>query len=122
MDQATHQQIAYRADQRDCHREDMLRLLEAEIKSEPSEFTGMVNMLDTLAGLAEDRSQIEGDKWERIGRAIQSLANVIEHHMPDDAKDDDAPEARGTNHDMTRDQQLDDPRHGQARELNRVIA
>ena len=117
---ATQQQMAYAADQRDCAVEDLRKILALEIVSEPSEYTGMTNVLDMLAGIAEERSKLEGDKWERIGQAIAKLATVIEHHIPDDPKDDDEAEYSGVTG-MTEDQRLDDPRHGQARFLNRVI-
>ena len=86
MDMTTQQQ-SYLADRRTCAEDDLRRLLDAEIASDGH--TGMTNVLDMLAGLAEEKSQLEGDKWERIAQAIARLAVVIEHHIPDDPKDDD---------------------------------
>lgn len=70
--------ISCAADQRDTALEELARLLDAE----PGNHTDhpMTVMLDMLAGLAEERSQIEGDRWEQISQAVQKCSNFVEHN------------------------------------------
>lgn len=57
-------------------RDELIRILNAEALDGSNPFTCV---LDMLAGIAEGRSKLEGDRMERIGQAIQDCAGFVEH-------------------------------------------
>lgn len=67
---------SYRADQHNTTRDELIRILNAEALDGSNPFTCV---LDMLAGIAEERSQLENDRMERIGQAIQDCATFVEH-------------------------------------------
>lgn len=57
-------------------RDALAKILDAEAATSAHPMT---NVLDMLAGIAEERSQMEGDRWEQIGQLVQRCASACEH-------------------------------------------
>lgn len=57
-------------------RDELVRILNCEALDGSNPFTCV---LDLLAGIAEERSRLEGDRHEKIAEAIQDCATRVEH-------------------------------------------
>ena len=74
---------------------------------------GVVNLLTTIATICEERSQLEGDDWEKAAIAINDCSDECDlKYSANDIPDGDSYEQRKI------DEELDDPRHGQAAGIN----